>query len=150
MQEKTFIILKPDAVQKNLVDICLKKFQDGGLSIKERHKTRLNRNFVDNLYCHLESKISGKLLENIKNWMISDYVVAAVLSGENAVEKARKICGKTNPVEAGKGTLRGDYSNEDMMENAGYERETHNIVHASGSREEADREIELFKGFMKQ
>jgi len=63
----------------------------------------------------------------------------------NAVEKTRKICGKTNPAEADKVTLRGDFSNEDMRENAKLDRETHNIIHASGSREEAEKEIMLFR-----
>ncbi|MFH0831300.1 MAG: nucleoside-diphosphate kinase [archaeon] len=148
--EQTLIILKPDAVQKNLVDVCLKRFRDAGLNIKEEYKTKLSRKFLDNLYRHLEGKINNEMLENIKNWMCSDYVHAAVLDGEDAIKKVRKICGSTNPKEAGKGTLRGDYSNEDMRENAKYNRELHNIVHASGSRQEAEEEIELFRRFMGQ
>lgn len=145
MKEQTFVILKPDAVQKGIVDICLKRFQDAGLIIKQKHKLKLNMQFVDELYRHLENVVSSKLLENIKKWMCSDYVIAAILEGENSVEKARKICGKTNPAEAGKGTLRGDFSEEDMRINALHDKETHNIVHASGSREEAEKEIGFFK-----
>lgn len=145
MKEQTFIILKPDAVQKGIVDICLKRFQDGGLIIKQKHKLKLDRKFVDKLYKHLENAVSAKLLENTKKWMLSDYVVAAVLEGENAIARARKICGKTNPAEAGKGTLRGDFSDEDMLENAKHDIETHNIVHSSSSKEEAKKEIILFR-----
>src|SRR3990167_5370984 len=133
MNEQTFIILKPDAVQKGIVDICLKRFQDAGLNVAEKWKLKLNKHFVDELYRHIESVVNAKLLENVKGWMLSDYVVAAVLEGKNAVEKTRKICGKTNPAEADKVTLRGDFSNEDMRENAKLDRETHNIIHASGS-----------------
>ncbi len=145
MKEQTFIILKPDAVQKGIVEVCLQRFKDSGLIIKQKHKLKLNRKFVDKLYKHLENKVSEKLLENIKKWMLSDYIIAAVLEGENAVETARKICGNTNPAEAGKGTLRGDFSNEDVIENAKHDIETHNIVHASGSKEEARKEIEMFR-----
>lgn len=145
MKEQTLIILKPDAVQKGIVGICLKRFEDSGLIIKQKHKLELDRKFVDKLYKHLEGKISEKLLENTKKWMLSDYVVAAVLEGGNAIARARKICGKTNPAEAGKGTLRGDFSDEDLLENAKHDIETHNVVHSSGSREEAKQEISLFR-----
>lgn len=145
MAEQTFIILKPDAVQKGIVESCIKRFQDAGLIVKEKHRLTLNRAFLDELYKHLGGKVSEKLLENIKKWMASDEVVAAMLKGEEAVKKTREICGTTNPAEAKAGTIRHDFSKEDMRENAKHDRETKNIIHASGSKEEAEREIMLFR-----
>jgi len=72
MNEQTFIILKPDAVQKGIVDICLKRFQDAGLNVAEKWKLKLNKHFVDELYRHIESVVNAKLLENVKGWMLSD------------------------------------------------------------------------------
>ena len=144
-EEQTFIILKPDAVQKGIIDICLKRFQDAGLHVAEKWKLKLNKKFIDKLYCNIEDVVSIKLLANIKKWMLSDYVAAAVLTGESAVKKTREICGKTNPAEAGRGTLRGDFSQEEMCENVKMDKETHNIIHASGSKEEAEKEIGFFR-----
>jgi nucleoside-diphosphate kinase len=145
MNERTFIILKPDAVQKNIVNLCLRRFQDAGLILKERYKVKLTREFLDEFYKHLEGNVSDKLLENIKNWMLSDYVVVTIFEGNDAIKKARGICGKTNPPEAKPGTIRHDFSNDDMRKNIKQNRETHNIVHASGNKEEAEKEIFFFK-----
>jgi len=143
--QKTFVILKPDAVQRGIVDVCIERFIKAGLKLREKYKIRLNKEFVDNLYKHLENKISKRLLENIKKWMLSDFVVVVIFEGEDAVKRAREICGNTNPAEAKKGTIRGDFSSEDIRENIKYDRETHNIVHASATIEEARKEINLFK-----
>lgn len=148
MKEQTFIILKPDAVQKGIVDLCLKRFENAGLIVKKKWRLKLNKKFVDELYRHIENVVSPRLLENIKTWMLSDYVVAAILEGKNAIEKTRKICGNTNPAEAKKGTLRGDFSQDDIRVNSELEKETHNIVHATGSKQEAEKEIKLFRKFV--
>lgn len=103
------------------------------------------KNFMRNFYSHLKSKLNKKLFDNIINWICSSEVVVAVLQGNNAVAKTRKICGPTNPKEAKKGTIRGDFSNDDLVKTAKQNKPVHNIIHSSGSREEARKEIKMFR-----
>ena len=81
--------------------------------------------------------------------MTSYRVMTAVLEGEDAISKARRLCGPTDPCKAPKGTIRGDFSNDSMEEKAKINGAVENIVHASASQEEAKKEIESVREFLK-
>lgn len=167
MIERTLVIIKPDGVARNLVGEIIRRFEKRELVIKalemvwadddilSLHYPLSDRNYVltlghvdilgkskqelDEIY-QKNSQIIKKLQEYIK----SGPIVKMVLEGEGAVEVVRDIVGKTNPAQADKGTIRGDLG-EDSFEQADKEgRSVRNLVHASGTSEEAEQEIKLW------
>lgn len=145
MKEQTLIIIKPDGVKKKLVGECLKRFEKAKFDMLDLKIVQLKKPFMRKFYSHLKSKLRPKLFDAIVNYMSSGKVVVAVLERKNAVALARKICGPTNPKEAPKGTIRGDFATDDLVARAKQNKATRNIIHASGSKEEARKEILLIK-----
>jgi len=84
----------------------------------------------------------------LRRWMIeyllSSPTIAMILEGKNAVELVRKIVGYTDPIKAEKGTIRGDFAADSIAQANSEGRAVKNLVHASGSKEEAEREIKLW------
>ena len=131
--EKTFSIIKPDAVAKNVIGKIVDRFESNGLKITAMKKIRLTRADAENFYgIHSERPFFKDLVE----YMISGPIVAMVLEGENAVAKNRELMGATNPKEAAAGTIRADFA-ESIDANA---------VHGSDSLENAGIEISYFFG----
>ncbi|MEM4641295.1 MAG: nucleoside-diphosphate kinase [Candidatus Pacearchaeota archaeon] len=149
MKERTLIIIKPDGVKKRLIGECLKRFEKAKFKIVALKVVKLRKRFMKKFYSHLKPKLNPKLFEAIINYMCSGNVVIAILERKNAVALARKICGPTNPKQATKGTIRGDFATDDLVARAKKNKATRNIIHASGSKEEAKREIKLFKNIFK-
>lgn len=89
-------------------------------------------------------KIGTMLREFLVKFITSGPVVAMILEGENAVQKARRITGYTDPSKAEKGTIRGDFGQDSITASNSQKRATENLVHASGNSEEAKREIKLW------
>ncbi len=129
--EQTLSIIKPDAVEKNVVGKILARFEDAGLRIAATKKIRLSRVDAEAFYAvHAERPFFGDLVE----FMVSGPVVVTVLEGENAVAKNRELMGATNPKEAAAGTIRADFA--DSIDA--------NAVHGSDSLENAEIEISFF------
>lgn len=129
--EKTFSIIKPNAVQDNNIGNIIARFEKEGLRISAAKLANLTKEKAEGFYIeHKERPFFGELV----NFMTSGPVVLMVLEGENAVEKNRKIMGATNPAEAEEGTLRKLYA-KSLGENA---------VHGSDSQASAEREINYF------
>ncbi|MCX8193998.1 MAG: nucleoside-diphosphate kinase [Candidatus Pacearchaeota archaeon] len=145
MKEKTLIIIKPDGVKKHLVGECMRRFEKKGFSIVALKITELKKPFMQKFYYHLKQKLKPRLFNAIINYMCSGNVVIAILERKNAVALARKMCGPTNPKEAPKGTIRGDFATDDLVIRAKQNKATRNIIHASASKKEAEREIRLIK-----
>ena len=133
MKEKTFAMLKPDAVRRKLVGRIIQRFEDKGFDILDMKMLTISRELAER---HYEEHKGRDYYERLVNFMTSGRVVTMVIEGENAISVVRKMIGKTNPLEADAGTIRGDfaYSTPD------------NLVHASDSKESAEREINLFFG----
>jgi len=104
---------------------------------------QLKKSLVEKWYKHLKTKLNPILFKAIIDYLTSGKVVVGILEGENAVSRVRQICGPTNPAESPKGTIRGDYGEDDLRICGPNNRPTRNIVHSSGSPEEAIREIKL-------
>jgi len=149
MKEQTLIIIKPDGVKKKLVGECLRRFEKEGFDIVTLKVTKLKKPFMNKFYSHLKPKLRPKLFNAIINYLCSNKVVIAILERRNAVAKARKICGPTNPKEAQKGTIRGDFATDDLIKRAKQNKATRNIIHASGSKQEAKAEIRMIKNCYK-
>lgn len=129
--EKTFSIIKPNAINKNVIGGVITKFEENGLKIGAAKLVHMKKAKCEEFYAeHSERPFFGELVD----FMTSGPVMLMVLSGENAIMRNREIMGATNPAEAADGTLRKLFG-DSMGENA---------VHGSDSSESAAREIALF------
>jgi nucleoside-diphosphate kinase len=129
--EKTFSIVKPNAVAKNNIGKIVDRFESRGLRIAAAKFTRLSKEKAEGFYIeHKERPFFGSLV----NFMTSGPVLLMVLEGENAVALNREIMGATDPSKAAPGTIRKDFA--DSIEA--------NAVHGSDSATSADREISYF------
>lgn len=129
--ERTFSIVKPNAVAKNLIGAIYSRFEAAGLRIVGAKMLQLTREQAEGFYAeHAERPFFGSLVD----FMISGPIIVQVLEGKDAVRRHREIMGATNPENALAGTLRADYAD-------GF---TENAVHGSDSVESAAREIAYF------
>ncbi len=129
--ERTFSIVKPDAVAKNLIGQIYARFESAGLKIVGSKMIHLSKEKAEGFYAeHKERPFFNDLVA----FMTSGPVMVQVLEGENAIKANREIMGATNPAEAARGTLRADFANS-IDENA---------VHGSDAPESAAREISYF------
>ena len=121
---RTFTMIKPDAVESNNIGNITQMISDAGFTIKAMKLTQLTKDQAKEFYeVHKERPFYGELVE----YMTSGPIVAAVLEKDNAVDEFRKLIGSTNPSEAAEGTIRSLYATS-MGENA---------VHGSDSDENA-------------
>jgi len=139
--EQTLILIKPDAIQKRLTGIILSRLEALGLDIVAAKATVTNRALWEKHYANLQGT---PFLDGVIHFMMGDYnnlpdhrIYAFVLRGENAIQKVRMAIGATNPEKADPWTLRGQFGafKQDVMQNC---------VHASGTPEDAAREIALW------
>ncbi len=129
--ERTFSIIKPDAVGKNIIGKIYTRFETNGLRIVASKMVRLTDESAGGFYAeHAERPFFPDLI----SFMTSGPVMVQVLEGEGAVAKNRELMGATNPQEADEGTIRADFA-ESIDANA---------VHGSDSPESAAREIAYF------
>ena len=131
MKERSFIILKPDCMEKKLLPAVMEKFLNAGLNIVACKMTQLDKEILSKHYAHIVDK---PFYPPLVEFMMRKPVIMAVLEGDNAVARVRKLLGCTNSIEAPAGTIRGDYG-LDTREN---------IAHASDSLANAEIEINRF------
>ncbi|MDB5507182.1 MAG: nucleoside-diphosphate kinase [Devosia sp.] len=129
--ERTFSIIKPDAVRRNLIGKILTKFEDGGLRPIALKKIQMTRAQAEGFYSvHKDRPFYGELVDQ----MIASPVIIQVLEGEGAILRNREIMGATNPANAAEGTIRKEFALS-MGENS---------VHGSDAPETAAEEIRFF------
>lgn len=129
--EKTFSIIKPNAVQKNCIGEIIARFEKRGLRVAAAKFTRLSREKTEGFYIeHKDRPFFGSLV----HFMTSGPVLLMCLEGENAVMLNREIMGATDPAKAAPGTIRKDFA--DSIEA--------NAVHGSDSPASAERELAYF------
>jgi nucleoside-diphosphate kinase len=129
--EKTFSIIKPNAVTKNVMGEIITRFEKKGLRIAAAKFTRLSREKAEGFYIEHKDR---PFFQSLVHFMTSGPVMLMVLEGENAVLLNREIMGATDPAKAAEGTLRKDFA--DSIEA--------NAVHGSDSTASAEREIAYF------
>ncbi len=130
-EETTLVIMKPDAVQRNLLGEIIHRFERKGLKIMGLKMMRLSSVLLDEHYALHKDK---PFFESLRRYMQSAPVVVLALSGINAIGAVRLIVGRTRGYEALAGSIRGDFSVSGQT----------NIVHASDSKETAQDEIKRF------
>jgi nucleoside-diphosphate kinase len=129
--ERTFSIVKPDGVEKNLIGEVYSRFEKAGLRIVASRMLHLTQEQAEEFYAvHKERPFYNDLVA----YMTSGPVVVQALEGENAVQRNREIMGATNPADADPGTIRADFA-------ASIEE---NVVHGSDAPETAREEIDFF------
>jgi nucleoside-diphosphate kinase len=131
--EQTLILVKPDAFARGLTGEIVARFERKGLRIRELKMMTVGNELAKRHYAeHAERPFFGELVQ----FITSGPIVAMVLEGQDAVAAARQVIGATNPLEAGTGSIRGDFAIEVGQ----------NMVHGSDSAESAAREVALFFG----
>ncbi len=129
--EKTFVIFKPDCMEKRFVGSVLARFESAGFDVIGCKMSRLSAAVLREHYAHVADK---PFYPEIENFMKSRPVIMVALQGDNVVQRVRDLLGPTDSRKAAKGTIRGDFGT-DMMTN---------VVHASDSVANAKAELLRF------
>ena len=133
MDQRTLILVKPDAFARGLTGEIVARFERKGLRIVALQLMSVSRELAERHYAeHVERPFFGELVE----FITSGPIVAMLLEGPDAVLAARQVIGATNPLEAAPGSIRGDFALE----------VSRNLVHGSDSSDAAVRESALFFG----
>lgn len=129
--EKTFLMVKPDGVQRNLIGKIVERFESKGFQLVGAKLMVVSEELAKEHYAEHKDK---PFFMELVDFITSGPVFAMVWAGDDVVAKARLMMGKTNPIEAAAGTIRGDFAV--VMRK--------NVIHGSDGIESASREIGLF------
>lgn len=129
--QQTFVMVKPDGVQRALVGEVIRRIEQKGFRLAAVKMIKIDRAQAELHYAeHRERPFFSDLVD----FITSGPVIAMVWEGQSVISAIRTMMGKTNPLEAAPGTIRGDFGNNINF----------NIIHGSDSEESAQREINLF------
>ncbi|MCF0147364.1 MAG: nucleoside-diphosphate kinase [Clostridium sp.] len=131
--EKSLVLIKPDAVKKNLIGRIISKYEENNLKVVDLRMEKITEEFASK---HYAEHIGKDFYKPLVEFITSGPLCALVLEGENAIERVREINGNTDPEKAKEGTIRKSFSTS----------KRENCVHASDCLESAEREIKLWFG----
>jgi len=169
-KERTLVIIKPDGIQRTLIGEIIKRLERTGLKLVGIKMLVPTKEMVESHYTidpewrritgekRIKAakdkgekppsedpfEITAKILAHLKNYMTSGPVVAMVWEGAHVVKIVRKITGGTEPLSTDVGTIRGDFVLDSYVMSDGDGRAIRNLLHASGSVEDAEKEIALW------
>jgi nucleoside-diphosphate kinase len=168
-KEKTLVLLKPDAVQRNLIGDIIGRFERVGLKIvalkfviptkeqaythyvkNEAEITALGQRSIDGkrkggaVVDDDPTELGTKIIDRLVRFLTSGPVVAMVLQGHQAIAITRKIVGSTEPLQSAMGTIRGDYTVDSYLIADTDDRAVRNLVHASSNAQEAEYETNVW------
>lgn len=166
MIQQTLIIIKPDGVERGLTSEIIKRYKAVGLKVVKRKEMMAPQDLVEEHYPMDPNYLKSigektiaagqqvksaedqgrKVVSWLRKFITSGPVVVLLLEGEDAVKVARDTTGFTDPAKAKKGTIRGDLGTDNILDANREGRPVYNLIHASGSEEEAKKEIELWFG----
>lgn len=129
--EKSLVLIKPDAVRKNIIGNIIGIYENHGLKVVNLRMGVVKESVAEEHYKEHKGK---EFYESLLRFITSGPLVAMILEGENAISKIRGINGATNPEKAEEGTIRKLYADSNRE----------NCVHASDSLESAEREIKIW------
>jgi len=131
--ERTFIMIKPDGVERRLIGKIISRIEDKGFNLQNAKLFMPPRELVEEHY----QEHSGKDFYNeLVDFVSGGYVMALIVQGENVTQVMRLLIGDKNPCNATPGSIRGDYASST----------TYNIIHGSDSTQSAEKEIRLWFG----
>ncbi len=165
--ERTLIILKPDTIKRGIAGEILTRFEKAGLKIiglkmMVPSEDLVTKHYPDSLipivggktkndwdaygleYSETTEEIGQMIVQATRDFMRSSPVVAAVLEGGHVVEVVRKMVGSTGPKDSAPGTIRGDYAHLSLGRASLKKKGAANIIHASGTVDEAKKEIAMW------
>lgn len=143
--DRTLVLLKPDAIDRGLTGEIIQRFEKVGLKIAGMKMIQANEDIAKRHYTDdLAARRGEKVREMMVQMLTSGPVIAIALEGVEAVELVRKMIGTTEPKSAAPGTIRGDYSHVSFKHADEKNIGINNLVHASGSIEEAASEIQVW------
>ncbi len=175
--QKSLVLIKPDGMARNLAGEIIRRIEQIGLKMVDAKMVSASDELASKHYPETEewlNLVGEKSLEDFvkydmdavevlgtkepmeigrlilkfnKEYLMSGPVLAMIFEGPHAVELIRKLVGSTNPIMAAPGTIRGDFCTDSALLSDIEKRSIYNLVHASGSTDEAGREIELWFGF---
>jgi nucleoside-diphosphate kinase len=131
--QRTLILFKPDALQKGVCGKVLSRFEEAGFTIRACKMLRLNKATLREHYAHIADL---PFYPQVERFMQTSPVIAMVIEGNGAIERAREMIGVTDSRKAAPGTIRAEFGEDQMV----------NVCHASDSEEMARVEIERFFG----
>ncbi|MBI1935649.1 nucleoside-diphosphate kinase [Candidatus Woesearchaeota archaeon] len=143
MIERSLVIIKPDGVERSLVGEIIKRFENTGLKLIGMKMAWIDKKFAEKHYSAHRSK---PFFKELVDFITEGPVVAFVVEGVHAVDNVRKLVGSTSPHEAAPGTIRGDFAHLSMAYASKKGLGGKNVIHASGSKKEAEDEIKLWFG----
>ena len=166
MVQQTLVLIKPDAMERDLADEIIERYKKAGLEVVRRIEMVAPLSIIEKHYPldpdYLRSigektiaagqKVESaqdqgrKVVSWLREFITSGPIVVLLLEGEDGVTVARKTTGFTDPVQAEKGTIRGDLGTDSILKANQEHRPVYNLIHASGSEEEAEKEIKLWFG----
>jgi nucleoside-diphosphate kinase len=129
--ETTLVLIKPDAVRRNLIGEIVSRFERKGLTIRAMKLMKMSGELADK---HYAEHVSKGFYPELKAFMTGGPLVALAVAGPDAVNLVRKMMGATKPADSAPGTIRGDYA---LVV-------TENLVHGSDSPDSAKRELGLW------
>ncbi|MFB6088822.1 MAG: nucleoside-diphosphate kinase [Candidatus Aenigmatarchaeota archaeon] len=144
MIERTFVALKPDAVERGVTGQIISRFERAGLKIAAMKLMEPSKKLAEE---HYDERIAEKHGEEVRLSLleyIRGPVFAMVIEGDEAVKTVRKLVGNTYPNEARPGTIRGDFAHVSMKRADEQGKAVFNLIHASENSDDAEKEIELW------
>ncbi len=129
--QRTFVLFKPDCIQRRLVGRVLARLEDKGLNVVAMKMLHVNSELAGK---HYEEHVNKPFYPALESFITASPVIATVIEGPDAIRVVRSMMGPTNGLEAAPGTIRGDFGSSRQM----------NLVHASDSPEAAQREIGIY------
>ena len=163
MYQETLVILKPDALERNLVGTIVKYYEEAGLKVLDMKfyekidRAQMKKHYPDSMAMSIGLKAQKavpsikdpeaqgkKVLTNLRKYFSRGPVLAIRIGGEDAISEVRRVTGYTDPATAEKGTVRGDLGVDSIEKSTAEGRAVENLVHASGNKEEAEAEFRLW------
>lgn len=139
--QRTLVLIKPDGIQRALTGRIIQRFEDVGLKMVGVKMRWIDRDFAKK---HYSAHVTKPMYKGLEDFIVSGPVLAIVLEGVSAVETVRKIVGSTEPKSAMPGTIRGDFAQHSYSYADSKGTAIKNLIHASGTLEEAKQEVALW------
>ncbi|MBU0757228.1 MAG: nucleoside-diphosphate kinase [Nanoarchaeota archaeon] len=139
--QRTLVLLKPDAIQRGLMGTIISRFESAGLKTVGMKLVWVDKEFSKK---HYSAHVDKKFYIGLEEFITSGPVLAMAIEGIHAVDVVRKLVGPTEPKEATPGTIRGDFAHHSYDYADKKNIAIKNLIHASGNKEDAEKEIALW------